>query len=151
MDLEHWSLSPHVGETNIDGKFRFQSGGDGLRFSPTPSYSALSPDLPSFHFATPFFLQIELTNLSGFSALRERSRPVWPDWAIYWTLSIILKPFATINLPKSATFLGNFCKGVKIYHFSIEIILGNFYRHLSIFSGHTDPVVSLEQWEDESV
>ena len=34
------------------------------------------------------------------------------------------KPLATINLPKSPTFLGNFCKGVKIYHFSIEIILG---------------------------
>ena len=34
-------------------------------------------------------------------------------------------------------FLGIFCKGVKIYHFSIEIILGNLYRHLAIFSGHT--------------
>ena len=31
------------------------------------------------------------------------------------------------------TFLGNFCKGVKIYHFYSEIILGNFYRHLAIF------------------
>ena len=26
-------------------------------------------------------------------------------------------PLATINLPKSHTFLGNFCKGIKIYHF----------------------------------
>ena len=34
----------------------------------------------------------------------------------------VLKPLATINLPKSPTFLGNFCKGVKIYHFSCEII-----------------------------
>ena len=34
-----------------------------------------------------------------------------------------LKPLATLNLSKSPTFLGNFCKGVKIYHFSIEIIL----------------------------
>ena len=59
---------------------------------------------------------------------------VWPDWAIYWTLDKFLKPLATINLPKSATFLGNFCKGVKILHFSF---LGNFYRHLAIFSGHT--------------
>ena len=40
---------------------------------------------------------------------------------------------ATINLPKSPTYLGNFCKGVKIYRFSSEIILGNFYRHLAIF------------------
>ena len=46
---------------------------------------------------------------------------------------------ATINLFKSPTFLGNFCKGVKIYHFYSEIILGNFYRHYEIFSGHTAP------------
>ena len=44
-------------------------------------------------------------------------QPVWPDWAIYWTLGNLLKPLATINLPKSSTFLGIFCKGVKIYHF----------------------------------
>ena len=31
---------------------------------------------------------------------------------------------ATISLPKSHTFLGNFCKGVKIFHFSSEIIFG---------------------------
>ena len=40
---------------------------------------------------------------------------------------------ATINLSKSPTYLGNFCKGVKIDHFSTEIILGNIYRHLGIF------------------
>ena len=57
---------------------------------------------------------------------------VWPDWAIYWTLGNCLKPLATNNLHKSPTFLGNFCKGVKIYRFSSEIILGNFYRHLEI-------------------
>ena len=28
------------------------------------------------------------------------------------------------NLPKSSTFLGNICKGVKIYHFPSEIIFG---------------------------
>ena len=36
----------------------------------------------------------------------------------------LLRPLATINLPKSLTFLGNFCKGVKIIHFSCEIIFG---------------------------
>ena len=36
----------------------------------------------------------------------------------------VLKPLAAINLLKSPTFLGNFCKGVKIYHFSCEIIFG---------------------------
>ena len=34
------------------------------------------------------------------------------------------KPLATVNLPKSPTFLGNFCKGVNIIHFSSEIIFG---------------------------
>ena len=29
--------------------------------------------------------------------------------------------------------MGNFCKGVKIYHFYSKIILGNIYRHLAIF------------------
>ena len=58
---------------------------------------------------------------------------MWPDWAIYLTLGKFLKPLAIINLPKSPTFLGNFCKEVKIYHFSSEIILGNFYRYLAIF------------------
>ena len=41
-----------------------------------------------------------------------------------------LKPLATSNLPKSTTFLGNFCEGVKIFHFSSEIIFG---QHLAIF------------------
>ena len=59
--------------------------------------------------------------------------PVWPDWAIYWTLGKILKPNATINLPKCPTFLGNFCKGVKIYHFWATFI--DIWR---FFSGHTD-------------
>ena len=42
--------------------------------------------------------------------------PVWPDWAIYWTFGNFSKPLAPINLPKSPTFLGIFCKGVKIYY-----------------------------------
>ena len=36
----------------------------------------------------------------------------------------LLKPLATIKLPESLTLLGNFCKGVKIIHFSSEIIFG---------------------------
>ena len=35
-----------------------------------------------------------------------------------------LKPLATINLAKSPIFLGKFWKGVKIDHFSSEIIFG---------------------------
>ena len=36
------------------------------------------------------------------------------------------KKNTTIILPQSPPFLGNFCKGVKIIHFSSETILGNF-------------------------
>ena len=54
--------------------------------------------------------------------------PVWPDWAIYWTLGIFLKPCTTINLPKSPKILGNFCKGVKIFNFSRNIIFGELLR-----------------------
>ena len=57
--------------------------------------------------------------------------PVWPDLAIYTTLGKFLKPLATIKLPKSPTFLGNFCKGVKIYYFSSEII----FRQLVLMFG----------------
>ena len=32
-----------------------------------------------------------------------------------------------------AHIFGNFCKGVKIFHFSNGFILGNFYRHLATF------------------
>ena len=42
----------------------------------------------------------------------------------FWTLGDYLKPLATINLPKSPTFLGKISKGVKIFHFSSEIIFG---------------------------
>ena len=34
------------------------------------------------------------------------------------------KPVATIILRKSLTLLGNYCKGVKLIHFSSEIIFG---------------------------
>ena len=36
-------------------------------------------------------------------------------------------------LPQIAYILGNFCKGVKIYHFSSEIIFGQLFRQLATF------------------
>ena len=45
-------------------------------------------------------------------------------WGNLLDFGQILKPLATINFPKSPTLLGNFCKDVKIYHFSSEIIFG---------------------------
>ena len=52
---------------------------------------------------------------------------VWPDLAIYWTLDNFLKPLTTTILPKPPTFLGNFCKGVKIYYY-YSIILKNILQ-----------------------
>ena len=36
----------------------------------------------------------------------------------------LFKAFGSYHWPKSSTFLGIFCKDVKIYHFSNEIIFG---------------------------
>ena len=59
---------------------------------------------------------------------------VWLGRVIFCTLGNHSKQVAIIILPKSLTLLGNFCKGVKIIHFSIEIIFGQLlYRHLAIF------------------
>ena len=72
-------------------------------------------------------LRISLDTI-GDKNRRDRDRcilwPVWPDWAIFWTVGNILKPLATINLPQSFLFLVNYCKGVKIIHFSSETIFG---------------------------
>ena len=57
---------------------------------------------------------------------------VWPDWTSYWTLGSFLMPVATINFPKSPSFLGTFGKGVKIYHF-----WATFKDHCRFFSAHT--------------
>ena len=44
------------------------------------------------------------------------------------------------NLPKSLTFLGNFCEGVKAIIFLLKSFLGNFYRHLAnFFWSHCPP------------
>ena len=51
----------------------------------------------------------------------------------FCTLGNFSKPLATIHLPKSLTFLGNFCKGIKIYHFSSEIIFGQLLQTFGNF------------------
>ena len=50
-----------------------------------------------------------------------RSVTILGDLLDFWQL---FKAYGNINLPKSLTFLGNFCQGVKIYNFSHEIIFG---------------------------
>ena len=49
------------------------------------------------------------------------------DFGNFW------KSLATINLPKSPTFLGNFCKCVKIFNFSSEIIFGQLLQTFGNF------------------
>ena len=49
----------------------------------------------------------------------------------------LLKPLATLTLLKSCTFVGNFCEGAKIYHFSSEIIFGQLLEIWRFLSGHT--------------
>ena len=41
-----------------------------------------------------------------------------------WHFGNFLEPVSTIILPKLDTFFDNFWNGVKIFHFSSEIILG---------------------------
>ena len=66
------------------------------------------------------------------------SQSVWSDWAIYCILGSFSKPVATIILPKSPTFLGNFCQGLKIFNFSSEIIFGQLLKTIGrLFTGHT--------------
>ena len=43
------------------------------------------------------------------------------------------KPLATINLPKSPTFLCNFYEVVKIFNFSSEIIFGQILQTFGDF------------------
>ena len=40
----------------------------------------------------------------------------------------LFKLLATINLPKSLAFLGNFCKGVKIFNFTSKINFGQLLQ-----------------------
>ena len=47
-----------------------------------------------------------------------------PDWAIYWTLGHFLKPLANNYFAQISHIRRQFFKGVKIYHFTGEIILG---------------------------
>ena len=48
--------------------------------------------------------------------LKTETRTVRPDWVIYCISGNLSKPVATIIL---TTFLGNFCKAVKIFHFTL--------------------------------
>ena len=71
-------------------------------------------------------------------------QPVLPDLAIYWTSGNFSKPLATFQspwqqlfCPKCQHILGNFCKFVRIYHFTSKIVLCNFIDIWRFLTGHT--------------
>ena len=72
-----------------------------------------------------------------------RSQAVWPDWANYCILGNFSKTVATIIFPKFPTFLAIFGNVSKFFIFLVKSILGNFYRHLATFAGHTGSLRSL--------
>ena len=63
-------------------------------------------------------------------------KAVWPDGAIYCTLDTFSKPVQQLFC-QNYHILGNFCKGVKIVHFSSEIIFGQLLDIWQFFTGHT--------------
>ena len=76
--------------------------------------------------------------LSNRAVAQLSEQVLWSSVTRLGDLLDFLKPLATINLPKSPTFLGNFCKGVKIYNFSSEIISwATFIDIWQFFPGHT--------------
>ena len=82
----------------------------------------------------PFYLRNAVLILGCVSfRVKYIHQSVWPDLAIFCTLDNHSKPEATIILPKLPTLLGNFCKGVKIIHFYIEIIFGQLLKTFGNF------------------
>ena len=89
------------------------------------------------YFSKSYFLNVHMT-------LFEQNHSCLNDWSENSGLQLdqigrfiglwdFLKSLATIILPKSPTFLGNFSKVVKIYHFSSEIIFGQLLQTFGDF------------------
>ena len=56
----------------------------------------------------------------------------------------LFQALATINLSKFLTFLGNFCKGIKIQQFSSEIIFGQLLQTFGDFYLVTLDVIQIQ-------
>ena len=63
-------------------------------------------------------------------------------------LGNLLDFWQQLVLSKSPTFLGNFCKGVKIYHFSTDIIFRQLLLTFGEFFGHTEEVTYFPRVRD---
>ena len=60
----------------------------------------------------------------------------------------LFKASGKINLPQSSPFLGNFCKGVKIIHFSSDTIFGQLLYTINDFYLVTLPEIDGCQFEN---
>ena len=89
-------------------------------------------ELPGGQCCKPFLLHTDAALNCGYICKYSLAN-VWADWAIYWTLGNFASLWQQLILPKSPTFLGNFCKLSKSLIFLVKSFLGNFYRHLAIF------------------
>ena len=56
--------------------------------------------------------------------MQTNSASVWPDWAIYILWATFQSPWQQLFCPNRQHILGNFYKGVKIFHFTREILFG---------------------------
>ena len=105
-------------------------------------FQRLQLRIPALDVGLPFFISISCKNGTFCLKLLRKL----PTTLVYWytvpsvtrlvdllDFVQLLKPLATINLPKSPTFLGNFCKGFKIYHFSSEIVFGQLLQTFGNF------------------
>ena len=85
------------------------------------------------------FLRSATRNQTSWCAMKTAGRklvlqqPVCPDLAIFCFLGKHAKPVATIILPKSPSLLGNFCKGVKFFHFLVKSFLGQLVIEIGRF------------------
>ena len=68
-------------------------------------------------------------NVLHLMVIKDKMVPVWPDWAIYWTLG----NFSKRNLLKSPTFFAIFVKVSKSLIFLVKSFWGNFNGHLMSF------------------
>ena len=92
----------------------------------TVAYNTRGPRFESSHRKNFICTFCQLIEKSKINKTGPWNGPIKKYWAIYWTLGNFSEPLAAINLPKLPTFLGNFCKGVKMFNLSSEIIFGQF-------------------------
>ena len=67
--------------------------------------------------------------------------PVWPDWALFWTLGNFWSLWQQLICPNLPHSYGIFVRVSKSFIVLVKSFMANFYRHLAFFSGHNDHVL----------